>query len=48
MVGDSIANDVVAAQRVGWKGIWVNRDDQDPPAGVRPDAILTDLYGLRR
>jgi HAD superfamily hydrolase (TIGR01549 family) len=46
MVGDSIANDVVAAQRVGWEGIWLNRDRRDPPAGVRPDAILTDLYEL--
>lgn len=46
MVGDSIANDVVAAQRAGWEGIWLNRDRQDPPAGVRPDAILTDLCGL--
>lgn len=46
MVGDSIANDVVAAQKAGWEGIWLNRDRQDPPAGVRPDATLTDLYGL--
>lgn len=46
MVGDSIANDVVAAQRAGWEGIWLNRDRQDPPAGARPDATLTDLYGL--
>ncbi|HLN77362.1 MAG TPA: HAD family hydrolase [Nocardioidaceae bacterium] len=46
MVGDSIANDVVAAQSAGWEGIWLNRDRQDTPAGVRPDAILTDLYGL--
>jgi putative hydrolase of the HAD superfamily len=46
MVGDSITNDVIAAQRVGWAGIWLNRDRQDPPADVRPDAILTDLYEL--
>jgi HAD superfamily hydrolase (TIGR01549 family) len=46
MLGDSIINDVVAAQRVGWRGIWLNRDRREPPAGVRPDAILTDLYGL--
>jgi FMN phosphatase YigB (HAD superfamily) len=46
MVGDSITNDVIAAQRVGWAGIWLNRDRRDPPAGVRPDAILTDLYDL--
>ena len=46
MVGDSIANDVVAAQVAGWQGIWLNRDRQDPPTGVRPDATLTDLYGL--
>jgi FMN phosphatase YigB (HAD superfamily) len=46
MVGDSITSDVVAAQRVGWKGIWLNRDRRGPPAVVRPDAILTDLYEL--
>ncbi len=46
MVGDSITNDVIAAQRVGWAGIWLNRDRQDPPSGVRPDAIITDLCEL--
>jgi putative hydrolase of the HAD superfamily len=46
MVGDSITNDVVAAQRVGWKGIWLNRDRLAVPAGVRPDAIVTDLHEL--
>lgn len=46
MVGDSVTNDVIAAQCVGWAGIWLNRDRRDPPAGVRPDAILTDLYEL--
>lgn len=46
MVGDSIDNDVAAAQRSGWEGIWLNRDRQDPPTGIRPDAILTDLYEL--
>lgn len=46
MVGDSITNDVVAAQRVGWKGIWLNRDRREPPAGIRPDAILADLHKL--
>ena len=46
MVGDSIRNDVVAAQRAGWEGIWLNRDHQETPAGVCPDAILTDLHPL--
>jgi FMN phosphatase YigB (HAD superfamily) len=46
MVGDSIANDVVAAQGVGWKGIWLNRDRLVPPAGVRPDAIIASLHEL--
>jgi FMN hydrolase / 5-amino-6-(5-phospho-D-ribitylamino)uracil phosphatase len=46
MVGDSIINDVVAAQRVGWRGVWLNRDRRDLPAGIRPDAIVADLYEL--
>lgn len=46
MVGDSTANDVVAAQRAGWEGIWLNRDRQDTPEGVHPDAIVHDLHSL--
>lgn len=46
MVGDSITNDVAAAQLVGWKGIWLNRDRRELPVRVRPDAILTSLYEL--
>lgn len=46
MVGDSLTNDVLGAQRAGWQGIWLNRDRQPLLDGIRPDAILTDLYGL--
>ncbi len=46
MVGDSLPNDVVAAQRAGWEGIWLNRDRQDTPEGLRPDAIISDLHRL--
>ncbi len=46
MVGDSLINDVVAAQRVGWRGIWLNRDRRVLPTGIRPDAIVADLHEL--
>jgi putative hydrolase of the HAD superfamily len=46
MVGDSLVNDVVGAQRAGWRGIWLNREDAPLPDSVRPDATVTDLGQL--
>lgn len=46
MVGDSLPNDVVGAQRAGWCGIWLNRAGSPPPDGVRPDATVTQLGEL--
>lgn len=45
MIGDSLINDVLGAQRAGWRGIWLNRDlvAASCPAGITPDATLETL-----
>ena len=46
MVGDSLAHDVTAAQAVGWRGIWLNRDSVPCPDQHSPDAQITSLAQL--
>lgn len=46
MVGDSLTNDVQAAQRAGWTGVWLNRDGAPTPTDVVPDLTLIDLSPL--
>jgi putative hydrolase of the HAD superfamily len=53
MVGDHLDFDVAGAQRLGIRGIWIDRLGAGLPAGcaVRPDAIiraLTELPGALR
>jgi len=43
MIGDSIANDVAGAQRAGWRGLWLNREDAPVSIECQPDATLKTL-----
>jgi FMN hydrolase / 5-amino-6-(5-phospho-D-ribitylamino)uracil phosphatase len=43
MVGDSVDNDVIGAQRAGWVGIWLNRAGVRVPDHATPDATITSL-----
>jgi HAD superfamily hydrolase (TIGR01509 family) len=45
-VGDNVANDVVAPQAAGCRGVWINRSGRPAPAGVEPDATIVDLTEL--
>ena len=46
MVGDSLARDILGAQRAGIKGIWLNRCGKDAANQVTPDAQITSLGQL--
>jgi putative hydrolase of the HAD superfamily len=46
MVGDSLVNDVVGAQRAGWLGIWLNRGSAVRPPDHQPDAEISTLTQL--
>ncbi|MFI5709699.1 HAD family hydrolase [Kribbella sp. NPDC051620] len=46
MIGDSLVNDVSAAQRAGWMGVWLNRSASACPAGHQPDAEIVTLAEL--
>ncbi|MFE9200968.1 HAD family hydrolase [Micromonospora sp. NPDC007230] len=45
-VGDSPAHDVVAAQRVGLRAVWLNRAGLPRPSGLTPDAEVSTLADL--
>ncbi|MCU1353429.1 MAG: tRNA/rRNA methyltransferase (SpoU) [Acidimicrobiales bacterium] len=45
-VGDLLDKDVVAPQRAGARGVWLNRSGIDCPPGITPDAIITSLAEL--
>lgn len=46
MVGDSLMRDILGAQRVGIKGIWLNRSGRDLDDQVTPDFQITNLEQL--
>jgi len=48
MVGDNLEADVAAPQRLGIRGIWVDRYDDGllPECGVHPDRVITALDQL--
>ncbi|HVQ76410.1 MAG TPA: HAD family hydrolase [Candidatus Binatia bacterium] len=48
MVGDNLEWDVAAPQRLGLRGIWIDREAQGLPAGSpdAPDRIIRDLREL--
>jgi putative hydrolase of the HAD superfamily len=48
MVGDHLEFDVAAPQRLGLRGVWVDRDGRGVPSGsaVRPDHIIGSLSEL--
>ncbi|HEX8033743.1 MAG TPA: HAD family hydrolase [Ktedonobacterales bacterium] len=48
MVGDSLWRDVMGAQRVGMRGIWINRLGQRIPDGseIVPDGTIAELGEL--
>lgn len=45
-VGDSLTDDVFAAQAAGMRAVWLNRDGRALPPDVRPDGIITALDQL--
>ncbi|OKI52828.1 HAD family hydrolase [Micromonospora sp. CB01531] len=45
-VGDSPEHDVVAAQRVGLRAVWLNRAGLPRPSGLIPDAEVSTLADL--
>ena len=48
MVGDNLDFDVAGAQRLGVRGVWLDRPGRGLPAGspVRPDEIIRSLSAL--
>ena len=48
MVGDSLARDILGAQHVGLKGIWLNRSGRDATNEITPDAHITSLSQLHQ
>lgn len=45
-VGDSLPNDVVGAQALGIKAVWLNRDGLPNTTGIAPDAEIATLAEL--
>lgn len=43
MVGDSLTRDILGAQRVGLKGVWLNRSRNDTTSQVTPDVQIENL-----
>ena len=43
MVGDSLARDILGAQRVGLKAVWLNRSGNDATNQVTPDVQIENL-----
>jgi HAD superfamily hydrolase (TIGR01662 family) len=46
MVGDNFDADVRGAKRLGLRAIWRRLDGVEPPADVRPDAVVRTLHEL--
>jgi len=45
-VGDSLEHDVIAAQRAGLRGIWLNRTGEPLRRSAQPDSVISTLAGL--
>jgi 2-haloalkanoic acid dehalogenase type II len=45
-VGDDPEADIVGAQQVGMRAVWINRFDRALPAHIQPDAICNNLEQL--
>jgi putative hydrolase of the HAD superfamily len=45
-VGDRVQDDIVGAQSVGMRAVWIRRDGSTLPDPTRPDAVITDLREL--
>ncbi len=45
-VGDSLENDVAAAQAVGAIGVWLNREGETNDSPVEPDFVIASLSEL--
>lgn len=45
-VGDSLTSDIMGAQRVGIRAIWINRRRRKPPESIKPDRVIADLFEL--
>ncbi|MCU1455531.1 MAG: tRNA/rRNA methyltransferase (SpoU) [Acidimicrobiales bacterium] len=45
-VGDLLDKDVVAPQRAGARGVWLNRSGLECPPGITPDATIATLAEL--
>jgi putative hydrolase of the HAD superfamily len=45
-VGDDPVNDVAGAQKAGMQAVWVNRDDEKLPDGIRPEFEVSSLQDL--
>ena len=43
MIGDSLTRDILGAQHLGLKGIWLNRSGDDAASQITPDAQITSL-----
>ncbi|HLH72123.1 MAG TPA: HAD family hydrolase [Chloroflexota bacterium] len=43
MIGNSLSADVVGAQEVGIRAIWLNRDGEECPPEIVPDQIVASL-----
>ncbi len=43
MVGDSLTRDILGAQQIGLKGIWLNRSGNDTTGQVTADVQITNL-----
>ena len=48
MIGDNLERDVVGAQQVGIRGIWINRDGERIQSDAAPDDEIRDLRELPR
>ena len=46
MVGDSLPRDIAGAQKVGWRAVWINRNEEVLPAEYTPDIVLATLSAL--
>jgi FMN phosphatase YigB (HAD superfamily) len=46
-VGDSLSSDIIGAQGVGIKAVWLNRKHRRLPEGIKPDYIFSELKELK-